>query len=278
MKLIMLKGLPASGKSTYAKNLASKGYIRVNKDDLRAMLHNGKWSGKNEKQVLAIRDAIIVTSLSDGKSVVVDDTNLDPKHEQTLANIAKEYKASFETMRFDTDVEECIKRDLARANSVGERVIRRMYQKYMATKATPPTYNPDLPLAIICDIDGTLAHGIGITRGPYEWDKVGSDTVDKAIWRIVNNINCDVIFVSGRDGVCFDETSSWLNSNVYCKYTLYMRTAGDNRKDSIVKKEIYDQHIKGKYDILFVLDDRDQVVRMWRDQGLKCLQVDYGDF
>lgn len=139
-------------------------------------------------------------------------------------------------------------------------------------------YDPDLPIAVICDIDGTLAHGIGITRGPYEWDKVDSDIVDKAVKRIIDNINCNIIFVSGRDGSCFDKTSNWIRKNTINEFVLYMRTAGDNRKDSIVKKEIYDQHIKGKYNILFVLDDRDQVVDMWRSLGLKCLQVEPGDF
>jgi predicted kinase len=69
MKLLMLKGLPASGKSTYAKKLAQDGYVRVNKDDLRAMLHAGKWSKINEKQVLATRDQIVRDSLFAGKSV-----------------------------------------------------------------------------------------------------------------------------------------------------------------------------------------------------------------
>ncbi|MGH7203736.1 MAG: AAA family ATPase, partial [Candidatus Levyibacteriota bacterium] len=53
----------------------------------------------------------------------------------------------------------------------------------------------------------------------------------------------------------------------------------DFRKDAVVKKELYETHISGKYEVLFVLDDRDQVVEMWRkDLGLPCFQVDYGNF
>ena len=59
---------------------------------------------------------------------------------------------------------------------------------------------------------------------------------------------------------------------------LYMRLPNDLRKDSIVKQEIYEMCIKDKYNVLFVLDDRDQVVNMWREQGLKCLQVAEGNF
>jgi hypothetical protein len=57
-----------------------------------------------------------------------------------------------------------------------------------------------------------------------------------------------------------------------------MRQTDDNRKDSIIKEEIYDAHIRGKYNVLFVLDDRDQVVQMWRSLGLTVLQCNEGDF
>jgi predicted kinase len=158
MKLIMLKGLPASGKSTYARKLADDGYVRVNKDDLRAMLHNGKWSKNNESQVLRLRNEIIEDSLRSGKSVVVDDTNFAPKHKEQLQTIAKQCNATFETKFFDVSVEECIKRDLARPNSVGEKVIRNMYNQFLKPAPLPSGYNPDLDDVIICDIDGTLAH------------------------------------------------------------------------------------------------------------------------
>jgi hypothetical protein len=59
---------------------------------------------------------------------------------------------------------------------------------------------------------------------------------------------------------------------------LFMRKSGDYRKDSVVKKEIYERHIKEDFNVEFVLDDRDQVVKMWREQGLVCLQVAEGNF
>ena len=57
-----------------------------------------------------------------------------------------------------------------------------------------------------------------------------------------------------------------------------MRKTGDFRKDSIVKKELFDENVRGKYNIEFVLDDRNQVVEMWRSIGLVCLQVADGNF
>ena len=57
-----------------------------------------------------------------------------------------------------------------------------------------------------------------------------------------------------------------------------MRKNGYNKKDSIVKKEIFDEYIKDKYYVEFILDDRNQVVDMWREMGLTCLQVAEGNF
>lgn len=59
---------------------------------------------------------------------------------------------------------------------------------------------------------------------------------------------------------------------------LYLRPNGDKRKDYVVKRQIYEESVKDKFNVLFVLEDRDQVVKMWREIGLTCFQVEYGDF
>jgi hypothetical protein len=75
------------------------------------------------------------------------------------------------------------------------------------------------------------------------------------------------------------KTKAWLAVNEIPYDALYMRKANDYRKDAIIKLELYEAYVKDKYDILMVLDDRDQVVRMWREElGLPCFQVDYGNF
>ena len=57
-----------------------------------------------------------------------------------------------------------------------------------------------------------------------------------------------------------------------------MRRTKDFRKDAIVKTELFEAHIRGQFEVLFVLDDRDQVVEMWRQMGFACLQVAPGNF
>jgi len=270
--LIMLRGLPASGKSTKAKELLEKfgrGNAKIcNRDLLRLMLDNGAWSGGNEKFVLEIRDTIVGLALAQGKHVIVDDTNLDPKHEPRLQELAKAGGAKFEVIDFTkVSVDECVARDKKRPHYVGEKVIRDMYHKYLAPKVEPPAFDPSLPDVVICDVDGTIAKMNG--RGPFEWDKVGLDLPRYEVSTAIFGFRVPVIFLSGRDEVCREETEKWIRSYVgsldICQ--LLMRPAGDTRKDSIVKRELYEQHIKGKYNVVAIFDDRAQVCRMWTELG-----------
>lgn len=280
MKVLMLKGLPASGKSTYAKELVSKNHnwVRVNKDDLRAMMNGGVFSGKLEKQIVRIERKLAEDALKIGKSVVIDDTNFNPDHEDYFRRLAKMYMEEFEVKFFDTPLEECIERDNKRPNGVGETVIRRMYNQYIKPKPAVYERNERLPKAIICDIDGTLAHMKD--RSPYDWNRVGEDEIDPIVKNLIDVLRHKyfIILISGRDEVCRGETNKWLRKNGIPHVPLFMRRENDSRKDSIVKRELFERCIRDYYNIEFVLDDRNQVVEMWRSLGLKCLQVQEGDF
>jgi len=134
--------------------------------------------------------------------------------------------------------------------------------------------------AIICDIDGTLAHMVD--RGPFDWKKVSTDRVDEVIRGLVYSarFHCGhtIILLSGRNECSRALTEEWLSNKYIAYHHLFMRKDGDNRNDAVVKKEIYEREIKGRYEIEYVLDDRNRVVDMWRSIGLKCLQVAPGDF
>ena len=122
-----LRGLPASGKSTWARekierdrqqNITTK---RVNKDDLRAMLDNSIHSQGREKFILSVRDEIIYEVLSSGWNIIVDDTNFNPIHKERVESIVSGIveMAKFDNnvdmnieiveKFFDTGVHECIK-------------------------------------------------------------------------------------------------------------------------------------------------------------------------
>lgn len=123
-KIMLLRGLPGSGKSTYARKLVEEqGYVRVNKDELREMLNNGKHSQSKEMLVLEIRDSIIEHTIKSGRNVVVDDTNIHPKHERTIQAVANIVKADLiiNDSFMSVPIETCIENDLKRLNSVGEK-------------------------------------------------------------------------------------------------------------------------------------------------------------
>jgi len=294
-KVLILKGLPASGKTTYAKELVAKGgWKRINKDDLRAMLDSSIHSKKNEKFINNLKISIMNGALINGWSVVIDDTNFFPQHEESIREAVDEivrfYKVPIEVQVkfFDTPLEECIARDAKRGEkSVGEKVIHEMYNRYLKkeTLSTPTTtkvsFNDNLPNCYCFDIDGTLAHMNG-KRGPFDWKQVGKDDPDYTLVELASmidhNTNDLIIILSARDEVCRTETEAWLKKHGVTYYALYMRPENDNRKDTIVKEEIYRTHIEGRFNVRAIFDDRDCVVQMWRSLGLPCYQVAPGNF
>jgi predicted kinase len=135
-KLVMTKGLPGSGKSTWAKAWVAEDpdhRARVNQDDIRQMLCLGEWSQGKEKRVRASRVALIGALLGMGLDVVSDDTNLAFGAQQDLKALAFLHGADLVLQDFTgVRMEECIKRDEAREGGVGESVIRRMHERYLA--------------------------------------------------------------------------------------------------------------------------------------------------
>ena len=138
------------------------------------------------------------------------------------------------------------------------------------------------PKAILCDIDGTLAL-LG-ERNRFD-PTTGEDLLNYPIAHILKVYDnqtvlpVKLILITGREDKFRSVTEAWLQKNEITHHThLYMRKTGDYRKDYVVKKELYENYIKETYEVLFVLEDRDRVVKMWRNEGLTCLQVAYGNF
>lgn len=137
--LYATQGLPASGKSTAAKQWVAQDpgrRVRVNRDDTRRMLHGGYFgTPEQEEQVSMVTLPAIRGLLTAGLDVVVDDTNLNPRTTAQLRRIAAETGSQFEIWDFTgVPVEECIRRDAQRTGDerVGEQVIRGMWRRYLS--------------------------------------------------------------------------------------------------------------------------------------------------
>ncbi|MEL6469772.1 MAG: AAA family ATPase [Cyanobacteria bacterium J06623_4] len=281
-RVIITVGLPGSGKSTWAKELITKEagkWVRVNKDLLREMCHNSVHSKSNEKFIVRLRNLIILEALEAGKHVIVDDTNLHPKHIRTVTELVKG-KATVEVNNsfLSVPIKECIRRDLNRPKSVGKDVIMQMYRQFLLPTPTPPVHNPELEDVIVVDMDGTLA--LMGDRSPYDVSKCDLDPPNMPVvqtilkWQETHK----VIVMSGRTDDGKEKTIAWLKKYGVRYAALHMRKVGDMRKDTIVKEEMYRAHLEGKYNIIAVFDDRKSVVEMWRSLGLTVFQVAEGDF
>lgn len=284
-KVIITRGLPASGKSTWAREYVRENdnFVIVEKDEIRKdsrLFKDGVYVHKrgDEGIVLKERDRLIRDALKAGKGVISSDTNLVQKHINKISNIAKEYDVEVEIVEFlDVPIKELIERDKNREDSVGEHVIRRMFHEQVKTLPTFLKYNPNLPFVVVSDLDGTLTLGPK-NRSPYEWKKVGNDDINLGVAhmldgaRVINE--CKMFIFSGRDGICRPETEDWLERNDIEYDLLVMREVDDNRSDEIVKSEFIEEHIRDKYNILIWFDDRVRVANMLRDvYGINVAQM-----
>ncbi|MFC3501065.1 AAA family ATPase [Micromonospora krabiensis] len=296
-RLIATRGLPASGKTSFARTLQPS-VVRVNRDDLRRMLHGERlftqWA---EAQVTIAQRAQVEALLRARADVCVDDTNLRSRTLRDWAELAARHGAEFEVHDFtDVPLEECLRRDAARpeAERVGEAAIRRLHERYLEGKPLPlpvPQARAGRPARVretsagppeivLVDIDGTVA--LNVSRSPYDMTRVAEDRPNEAVIAAVRAMHAagyDVVFCSGRDASARADTVAWLERHVRVPYlALHLRALGDSRKDSVVKREIYEREIRDRFRVVGVFDDRMQVVRMWRSLGLTVFQVAEGDF
>lgn len=304
--LVCCVGLPASGKSHWtllqlaSGNGATGATVRINMDTIRRQLGWTSWAtwdftSPKEKEVPSIRDRELAGALQNPlvSTVISDDTNLSRKARTRLEAIARLHGADFVVKRFETPIEECIRRDALRgAASVGEAVIRKFAAKYTVGVIDPDLPYPDLhpyrpnatqPNALICDLDGTLSlfkdkgH-----RGPYDASKADQDECNLMVKHVLEVyyrfMDWRIVYVSGRSGEFRPQTEAFFRRHHVPPGSLFMRAPDDKRKDWVVKYELFDRYIRNDYWARLVLDDRDQVVKMWRQIGIPCWQVADGRF
>lgn len=322
LKITLTVGIPACGKSTWAKEEVQKnpeGITRVNRDDLRNMMSNYHFSDANEKLVTSAKTFIIQQALRYGRDVIIDETNLNRRNFDDICKLVREMNLDCMVMEkaFFVELDEAIARDSKRTGSgcVGEEVVRKFWKKAggvqhkfyksrveiinrqteQSVAASRPTVDSKLPFAVVCDLDGTLSlfnskrsdgsvdvrHADAHTRTPYDASKCDEDTLNESVAVVLEQMHkagYKIIFCSGREDLYREQTERFIKKHLGIEYELFMRKAGDLRKDSIIKSEIYDGNISPNYNVFLVLDDRDQVVSYWRSKGLSCWQVAPGNF
>lgn len=290
--------------------------MRINFDDMREELYGPNWvfnrTQEDAMKVEAIRRArgwLEAAPLEN--AVVVDNLNLTKGAREPWIQMARSLGVPIDIHEMEANVVECVRHDRYRVKGrVGEAVINR----WALTTGWIDWTEYKNPLMIV-DVDGTLfdpthrrhlvhmpedhhnckepilQHGVcsgcGKLNPKHGWKKdwpaffkaAKDDPPIEPIIDLVTELGMSyhVLIVSGRPiDFCGIMTEDALRKWKVPYEFLFMRSGGDGRPDTVVKQEILDYLPKDR--IKFVLDDRDSVVKMWRDNGLTCLQVAPGDF
>jgi len=286
-----MRGLSGSGKTTYAKTLDA---VRVSRDDIRAELtgRSDKFAGDNkfEAQVTRVQKERVRDALIARRDVVIDDTNLIDKFAVEWLNMAHDYGHAYDVLLADTSLDIALYRNATREDAVPESVIRRQWSKWVNIGEIHPTHpfvdwsmhvpDPNKTRVFAVDLDGTLClNETGMS--PYDPAHYPLDTPNPALLVVLDALGAQRIpwiVTTGRDEEYRSVCEGWLYRHGLSPEAIFMRPRGDNRRDDVVKAEMYNKHIRGIYDLMAVFDDRQRVVDMWRARGINCWQTAPGQF
>ena len=262
-KLILCRGIQASGKSTWAKAWAKEDpehRVRFNNDDIRNMLGE-YWVPNREGLVTELKRSFACEATRRGYNIVIDNMNLNPKEVKWWEDVIKVANATWRRYR-DFIIQEDIKNMLSKS---AEHV------------------DGGHPV-ILVDMDATLC--LNTTGRPYYGDGAAegmlNDIAIEGTCTLVRRMyeKCKVFIVTGREGTpeIVAATKEWLAKHDIKVDELFFRPVKDYSPGAECKKKIYEDNIKGKYNVQFVLEDNCKCVEMWREQGLTCLQPNEGKF
>lgn len=294
-KVILTIGISNCGKSTWSKEFIKKNpmFTEINRDDLRiaffcdgkrSLYNDYKFSKEKEGMVTEVAKTRAEFAIGNGQGIIISDTNLNAKTRNFWKKFAKEKGVPYEEQIFDVPLQVCTGRNVKRDITLPKRVLLQQhasFRKFMGL----PSYVADVekPRALIVDLDGTWAHNTH--RMIFDYAKVGTDTVDPVVDGILYQYvrgGGKVIVFTGREDkkTCRADTLEWLAAREASGIPIEhfdMRAEGDKRADVLAKEEMF-WKIAEDYNVEFALDDRTQVVDLWRGLGLKCLQVADGNF
>ena len=285
-KLIITIGCSGSGKTAWVEEHIGENkenWVVVARDQARHFLfpefedYKYKFTPQREKQVTEHCNKLFSTAVVMGQNIIIADTNLNPKYRSKWVKRGNRAGYEVEFKEFPMTFDALVSRNQGKNGSnISESALYKqwnMWLNYLGKKK----YVPDLtkPKAIIVDIDGTIA--LKGNRNPYNMHKVGEDLPRKVIIDMVHHYATSngavMIFMSGRNETCREETQKWISDNTYFVNSmgdkLFLRGAKDQRKESIVKEEMFLTHIADNYNVVAAFESRPQVVEMWYDIGIE---------
>lgn len=304
LKVILCKGAPASGKSTWANSEVSRdpsSWLCINNDQLREMMNGSVYTADYEKLVRETRLFLLEKGLRHNLNIILDNVNASKRNWEDAEKIVKAANKDINMFEkhFYVPLEELLERNSKRTGvaRVPDEIVMKFFKDlggkqfahynpknkffYKREHAVdlhvePMVQDVSKPKAIICDLDGTLAK-IG-NESPY--DASNCDVVDLPMEMTVEtvklyyNAGYSIIFCSGRMEKDRAPSVRFIEEHLPgMPYLLLMRADNDQRHDAIIKEEIFNAHIKNKYWVKLVLDDRLSVSRLWHSMGLNLFRI-----
>ena len=304
LRIILLRGAPSSGKSTWARSEVSKdplNWMRINNDQLREMFNNSVYSPDYEKIVRNTRNYLIREGLRSGKNLIIDNVNASKRGWDDVVEIAKSLNIDVQVIEkhFYLPLPELLERNAKREGvaRVPDDIVIKFFKelgadqfKYYKPKVevfsktdkcaernvSPMKQDETLPRAVVFDNDGTISL-IHSNRSPYDARTADLDIPHAhaiECMKLYNKAGYKIIFVSGREEKDRAPTERFYQKHFpEVKYELHMRPTGDFRKDVVIKEEIFNNHIKDKYFVAGWFDDRLQVVEWLYNNGFPVFRV-----
>ncbi len=306
--IILTRGIQGSGKSYWANNWVKEhpeSRIRLNWDSLRDMFGE-YWVPDREKTPFLpnLTNTFLYTAMENGWDIVIDNMNLNPRIWEDIRGKIKVYNTAHTEFKykleykdfFNVSVEECIRRDSMREHPIGENIIRQTYKKYSSFIHTTQAYKYVKNLkvydnkkkdCILVDIDSTLCYnlsgrpfyGEGAAEGMLKDDP--AKEVINIVEKYTNDNNVDVIILTGREATVNirKATETWLTEHIKGPITkLIMRAEGDYSSSDKCKLSLFKREIEPYYNVIFALEDSSKITKLWRDNGIVCLQTTDGSF
>ena len=278
--LVITIGMSGSGKSTWAESYTRNrgNWVELNRDNVRFNFGKKDWTkykftNKNEKQVTKTIGEQALKAVECSMSIIISDTNLKAKIRQKWITFAKEHDYQVITKEFPITWEEAMQRNQQREGGIALNILRSQWERwndYIGRKVY--VADESSPKAVLIDLDGTVADMKGV-RKPFEWYKAHLDKPRETVISMVHGLvdsGITPVFMSGRDGVCIEATYNWIQEHILPDggFYLFMRTAGDSRKDYVVKEELFWKYVDKNFNVVSVIDDRKSVLELWEDLKL----------
>lgn len=313
-KLILTRGIPASGKSTWAKSWVAEDpthRVRFNWDDLRNMM-GPYWVPERENTGILkdLRSTFLLRMMEHQWDIVCDNMNLNPKEAEFFKREVDNFNSTYcwegnannkepyeiEYRDFFIPVEECIRRDSMRQNPIGEAIIKQTWNRYrtmictlenekVASRINP--YRDGFEKAIVFDLDATLS--FNLTGRPY-WGEgcaegIKNDTENTPLVNLFKTLQQNgsykMIVLTGREGTedVINASEQWLTDHgIDTKEILFVfRPKGSKVKGTEYKLNTL-KDLRNTYDIEFVVDDSQKIVDVLRENGYTVLQPNEGKF